>query len=275
MGLGDSKEGSETTLTTNVVQDKGMIDLVLVDYEGERGNNMAMWESENYFSVTDSFYNFFSVRKAVTISLSTVSILVNSFLFVHLLTDRETIKWHVFPILLQILCDILGPGAANILHEVFFDERNYFSLFKTRLSVGFDFMDFFLLNRLTSSIELNSVYACVLTFLRNYLNEYITVACVCATAFIRYWFVCHPTDRLSNKFFPRSAIFIISIVIIQLGALGIDFAFNSQYGDAFLEHDKTPLATLLLSVVETQSTSRYQLQYCSKTMIILYSKITS
>ena len=194
MGLSDSKLGSETTMTTNVVQDKGLIDLVFSESKGENANNMAMWESENLFIVTETFYNFFSVRKAVAISLSTVSILVNSFLFVHLLTDRETIKWHVFPIFLQILCDILGPGAANILHEVSFDERNYFSVFKNYLAHGFDFLDFFILNRLTSYIELSVFDVCLRFDVFKKLFERVYYRGVCVCYCVHQVLVCVPSN---------------------------------------------------------------------------------
>ena len=175
MGQAGSSLEVDPTLTTRVVKDKGWLDLIVNQDYGEEGkNNAELWLSEDVFVIDEEFFTILSTLKFSTISLSAVGICLNILLFIVLLTDADTKKWHVFPILLQIACDIIGPGFANIVYELIFSLTKS-SLIENEIEelvYGLGLIKSIHSTRIGFFLAIESKLACTLTYLRDFFVSF-------------------------------------------------------------------------------------------------------
>ena len=210
-----------STSTTRVVNDQEEAQW-LTYYEEE----LSVMFSPETFELSENYFVFLTIRRSATIVLSAMSTILNFFLLLNLLLDKESRTWDFYPIILQAFCDMIGPGVANIIHEV----RN------TALQDHIEKADYqFLmgripLSRLGAFYSSESVLDCVLNYMRVFLNEYSTGLCICATGLLRYLYICHPT-YIMEKFQRNTACIISLVTLLALVAITLDLKWNHYYDD--------------------------------------------
>ena len=242
MGLTGSRISS--TLATKEAQD-GLHPLYFIEFGKESVIDVLL--SDEFFKVDDNFYSYLSKMEIATTTLSVSAIFLDLLLFLHLAIDMDN-RWQFFPIFTQLMSDIIGPGIANIFHDPIagYEKRQR----ELRGSVGLEFYSIITLKTLWNFIDYESPWSCVLTYLRVYLNEFCTVTCVCATAWIRYMFVCQPTFEMTREIFIRVAFAVFALVLLLLGAISLDFTLNNKLEKDELFEDKLPVTYFLSALHE-------------------------
>ena len=110
-------------------------------------------------------------------------------------------KFVIFPIGLQAIIDMMGPGISNIIYSYFSNKQ-----LRQDLIDPYDYEEYasYTSVKLLALIVLvRGKSGCILTFLRSVLNEYATGLCVVSSAFFRYCLICHPTRNILTKKFLR------------------------------------------------------------------------
>ena len=169
MGQQTSNLEIDPTLTTRMVQHKALIHhLVDHDYNERNTSNTERWLSDDAFTINDALFKVFPSIRISTVTLSAIGVCINILLFITLITDSETKKWHIFPILVQIICDVIGPGMANIVYEMIFgvDKSSIFENDSDRVAYNMDFLRQIPLSRISDVFEFESKFACLLTYFR-------------------------------------------------------------------------------------------------------------
>ena len=217
-----------STLTTRVVNDQEEAQL-LTYYEEE----LSVLFSPESFELSENYFLFLTIRRNVTIVLSAMSTVLNFFLLLNLLVDKESRTWDYYPIILQAFCDMIGPGVANIIHEV-----GNTGILDHLKNADYQFlMDKIPLSKLGAVYSSESLLDCVLNYMRVFLNEYSTGLCICATGLLRYLYICHPTYMMEK--FQRNTACIISLVtLLALVAITFDLKWNHYDDDAKSEKFK-------------------------------------
>ena len=132
---------------------------------------------------------FYSWVTIMSISGSAICIVLNSLLIICILTIDDFKNWIFFPVCLQVVIDIAGPGFANIV-------SNVISL--GSLQEGLEYVEYLAPEEFERLTFVAGNLGCPLTFFRSILNEYTTGVCVLASAFFRYCLICHPTARIAS-----------------------------------------------------------------------------
>ena len=176
------------------------------------------WNFNYYDAKDNSDYMFWSKcvsvflwSKTVILSCSSVVCVVLNLLMILFFVLHKKFRRLTFcPLMIQSLVDIIGPGIANIMFEVFLLDR---ALSDGSPNWGLAYwMEF----KMTRGISLMD---CILTFLRVSLNEYTTGTCVLATAYIRYALVCHASRKnlVEKKTLLAISFLIVFIAVIAVG----------------------------------------------------------
>ena len=210
-----------STLTTRVVNDQEEAQWLIYDEE----ELLVMFSPES-FELSENYFLFLTIRRNVTIVLSAMSTVLNFFLLLNLLVDKESRTWDFYPIILQAFCDMIGPGVANIIHEV--GNTGILDHLKNA-----DYQ--FLMGRIPLSYvgtfySSESVLDCVLNYMRVFLNEYSTGLCICASGLLRYLYICHPT-YIMEKFQRNTACIISLVTLLALVAITLDLKWNHYHDD--------------------------------------------
>ena len=234
--MGQAFDSFSSTLTTNVVEDRTIFD----PHQLADKKFAEVVSSDNFFTPDANFYSHFSAMKFTTRCLSVSTIVLDSLLFFHLFRDMDN-RWQFFPIFMHLMSDIIGPGIANLFHD---PVAGYQKQLDKAALVDFGFYNKIYLRSSWVLIDYESTWACVFTYLRVYLNELCTVTCVCATAWIRYKFVCQPTSEMQPKFFIRVATAISVSVSLALVANTLEFKFNNLLDIDTLFEDKFPVSQI-------------------------------
>ena len=186
-----------------------------------------LFDSDEILTLKASYFSFISNVRLLSSCLSVPCIFYNIILLVVLLSDNDFSSWQFFPMMLQCGVDAIGPGLANIIYNYqvsreFQNENNMLPQFvQTQNKLAVPFLSYF--------GRYDGYDACVWTYLREILNELSTGICVCATGFYRYLLVCHPTYKVEDNFYKKGAIAILIILILEIGAVTADLAFNGKY----------------------------------------------
>ena len=153
--------------------------------------------------------------KTIILSCSSVVCVVLNLLMILFFMLHKKFRALTFcPLIIQSLVDIIGPGIANIMFEVFLLDR---ALSQGSSNLGLAYWLEIKMTRAVSPLD------CALTFLRVLLNEYTTGPCVLATAYIRYALVCHASRKnLVEKQTLLTITFLV--VVFAFIAVGANFA---------------------------------------------------
>ena len=208
----------------------------------EYNENTSTWYNSEYlyyeFDNLTAVVNAMLIKMAMTTVLSLSCALLNFLLIVFCLSEKEFRDLKFFPIGFQALIDLLGPGLASLLYEI----RIYFTAFSTHWGHADPASQPVSMPRILRSLEMQTVFDCILMFFRSLLNEYSTGICILTTSFIRYILVCHPTsDFLTHK----KLVFMASLIIVvaSCGAISnillMEFS-PSEFGEYGLQHSKQP-----------------------------------
>ena len=234
--MGQTTSNINSTLTTREAEDTNILDILqLIDYGGESYSEMIV--SDDFVTMNDNFYRYISSMKVITRSLSVTTIIFDLLLILHLAFDMDN-RWQFFPIFIQTVSDIIGPGIANIFHDPIAGLRKQLSEVSVTTSELFNRVS---LKGLWMFIDLESGWECLSTYLRFYLNEFCIASCVCATAGIRYVYVCHPAFELKPKSFIKIAITVSATVLLAMRAITLEFNFNNQLDIQRWFEDKLPV----------------------------------
>ena len=168
----------------------------------------------------------FAVKTAISCSMSLICIIFNSFLLLFFAFEKSFRKLNFCPVVAQAVIDLLGPGLANFVYEIW-----------SHVTVSGDFGHWAVVTFGGSGIEFSLIEGisrlrnwpgCFLSFLRILMNEYTTGMCVLATSLIRYLLICHPTSTL-----PENKVFLISLLAVIIGsgliAMLINFGSMSMH----------------------------------------------
>ena len=223
MGLPLTTFAENVTVATKAVNESGL-DLFFLprDY-------LDFATSEEFPLLDDNWLSFMSSKKLWVQIFSAQSVIFNLILILNLLLDDELRKWQFYPIIFQAVCDFLGPGVANLVYE-------------SRLEMtleGTETVNFFMQGKIPFHMydkvlhKQTSLFDCVLTYFRVFLNETSTGLCVCAVGICRYILVCHPTYNMDDKFSKKTAVIITLLVVLIMTSTTLDLAYNYLYaGDS-------------------------------------------
>ena len=218
------------------MEDRSIVDMIQsIDHDEQSFAEIVL--SDEFFTINTNFYSYISAIKLSTRSLSVSTIILDLLLFFHLAWDMDN-RLQCFPVFTQLMIDIIGPGIANLFHDPI---AGYQKELDEVAFVHFEIYNKITLKSLWIFIDYESTWACVLTYLRVYLNEFCTATCVCATAWIRYKFVCQPTFKMKPVFFIRVAIAISVSVLLGLVAITLEFKFNNLLDVDLFFADKFPV----------------------------------
>ena len=160
-----------------------------------------------------------------TVGCSIFCALANFVLLIFLFMDKEQRNLIYFPLMLQALADIIGPGIANAIYEM-----NLYPTFKNELEKMLSYDGRFELHVYVIRNILNRVngkIGCFTDLLRQLLNEYTTGVCVALSAFYRYILVCHPTKNiLKPKALVKISISVSACILLASAVVVIDIIFN-------------------------------------------------
>ena len=184
------------------------------------------FDPSGYITYNAAFIQILYNKTVVVSCSSGMCVVLNAMLLFFLLTRKKFRNLKFFPLMLQALVDMIGPGITNIIHEAIL-----YPQFKKEVTSKIDpdsndFKEVFYYEYL-SLIRLSGAWSCLITYLRLVLNEYTTGLCVLLGAFIRYALVCHPRRNiLSSRVLRVLSVFLILYVSLALVANGLDMYFN-------------------------------------------------
>ena len=174
----------------------------------------------------DDLVRMFAVKTAISCSMSLICIIFNSLLLLFFAFEKSFRKLNFCPVVAQAVIDLLGPGLANFVYEIW-----------SYATVSGDFGHWAVVVFEVKGIEFSLVEGisrlrnwpgCFLSFLRILMNEYTTGMCVLATSLIRYLLICHPTTTL-----PENKVFLLSLLAVIIGsgliAMLINFGSMSMH----------------------------------------------
>ena len=160
-----------------------------------------------------------------TLGSSIFCSVLNFMLLVFLFMDKEQRNLIYFPLMLQALADIIGPGAANAIYEVklypkFIEEIE----FQIRAGGRIQISQSFLANEIN---QVDGKEGCFTNLLRQLLNEYTTGVCVALSAFYRYILVCHPTKQiLTPKVLLTITMSALACLLMASATVVVDLILN-------------------------------------------------
>ena len=190
--------------------------------EGELGTLVL----EDQLLLMDStLMSFMTIKRFVEYVLSTICIIYNLILLVFLIKTQEFRKWMFFPMMLQALVDIIGPGVANLIFEWRL-ESNILEYKRIHDSVYSQYSSFLLPRNFFLFNSLTGIPQCVLVYLRVLLNQYSTGLCMLATAIFRHLAVYHPMYNANEKigFKIGLGIVLTMFLSVSVGILHLVFA---------------------------------------------------
>ena len=168
----------------------------------------------------DGLQSFYLWTTIWSVFGSVICIVLNFSLIIWIFTIEDFKNWVFFPVGLQAVIDIVGPGFSNIAYNVI-----SFGL----LQDGLEYDDYMLSGDFVELTFVDGKLGCTLTFFRSIMNEYTTGLCVLASAFFRYCLICHPTAKVSTpENFRRLSLVLVFAILIFLISNFWDMAVNGR-----------------------------------------------
>ena len=169
--------------------------------------------------------NIMYAKMISTLGSSIFCSVLNFMLLVFLFMDKEQRNLIYFPLMLQALADIIGPGIANAIYEI----KLYPKFIKEvesqlYLGGGIQIDQSFLANEIN---QVDGKEGCFTNLLRQLLNEYTTGVCVALSAFYRYILVCHPTKQiLTPKVLLTITMSALACLLMASATVVVDLILN-------------------------------------------------
>ena len=209
------------TVTTFFVEEPRWEDLTFIPVK-------MLFEGHG-LEMNELFLTFISAKQILGCSLSLICVVFNAILLCFLASKEQFRSWVFCPLAFQATVDILGPGIANFFYEIY-----YYDSMVTQREARLSTFGYAKVS--PGSLTLIKILrfrpiGCVMTYLREFLNEFSTGFCILTTAFFRYLAVCHPLYRPSKFFHRRISLSLMALVLLSLTAITADLMFNSYiYG---------------------------------------------
>ena len=168
------------------------------------------------------------VKLVLCTFFSIQSVAFNMLLLAFLLSHEDFRSWTFFPVVMQGLIDICGPGIANVIYEWKLMSK-YNAIAKLLASVEHWQSPYVPIVQFESFHRVGGLLGCVLLELRTFLNEYSTGFCLTATAFVRYMLVCQPSLKLASNHHKVLAAGLVAVTSISLTLSLLEVRYNNFY----------------------------------------------
>ena len=187
-----------------------------------------MIKNEDGLRVDEFFLNIMKLKLGLCTYFSIQSVAFNMLLLAFLLRHNDFRSWTFFPVIMQGLIDICGPGVANGIYEwklmdKYYAKQKHFARDDLMGPPYVHFVDFENLH------WVGGLLGCVLLELRTFLNEYSTGICLTATAFVRYLLVCRPSLSLTSSHHKVLAAALVTITSISITLGLLEVHYNNFY----------------------------------------------
>ena len=199
--------------------------VVNLDYQDEWFYVMT---NKDGLRVDEFFLKIMKLKLGVCTFFSIQSVGFNIMLLAFLLRHEDFRSWAFFPVIMQGLIDICGPGVANGIYEwklmkQYNAKAEYFA------SDDFLGLPYVRIVEFESFHRIGGLLGCVLLELRTFLNEYSTGFCLTATAFVRYLLVCRPHLTLTSSHHKVLAAALVTLTSISITLNLLEVHYSDFY----------------------------------------------